>query len=166
MKENDCISRKRAIERLKLNLPISQGADNSRDRHRYMQALADIQAIRELPSVTPQLSSELEKNSQKLEKDFGELDCISREQAIEGVWEIELAGLDNKKVVDMLKALPSVTPQEPRKGHWISTETKGVRYAFWCRYKCSLCGGLSDCTNFCPNCGAKMVEPQESEDKA
>lgn len=50
----DCISRARAIERLKLNLPISQGADNSRDRHRYMQALADIQAIRELPSVTPQ----------------------------------------------------------------------------------------------------------------
>ena len=50
----DCISRSRAIERLKLNFPISDGADNSRDRHRYMQALADIQAIRELPSVTPQ----------------------------------------------------------------------------------------------------------------
>lgn len=50
----DCISRTRAIERLKLNFPISQGADNSRDRHRYMQALADMQAIRELPSVTPQ----------------------------------------------------------------------------------------------------------------
>lgn len=53
--ELDCISRKRAIERLKLNLPMSDGADNSRDRHRYMQSLADIQAIRELkPSVTPQ----------------------------------------------------------------------------------------------------------------
>lgn len=52
--ELDCISRKRAIERLKLNLPISDGADNSRDRHRYMQSLADIQAIRELPTVTPQ----------------------------------------------------------------------------------------------------------------
>ena len=50
----DCISRTRAIERLKLNFPISDGADNSRDRHRYMQALADIQAIREMPSVTPQ----------------------------------------------------------------------------------------------------------------
>lgn len=50
----DCISRQQAIERLKLNFPISDGADNSRDRHRYMQALADIQAIRELPSVTPQ----------------------------------------------------------------------------------------------------------------
>ena len=52
----DCISRKRAIERLMLNLPTSQGADNSRDRHRYMQALADLQAIKELPSVTPQKS--------------------------------------------------------------------------------------------------------------
>jgi hypothetical protein len=50
----DCISRTRAIERLKLNFPISEGADNSRDRHRYMQALADLQAIRELPSVTQQ----------------------------------------------------------------------------------------------------------------
>lgn len=50
----DCISRTRAIERLKLNFPISQGADNSRDRHRYMQALADLQAIKELPPITPQ----------------------------------------------------------------------------------------------------------------
>lgn len=50
----DCISRKRAIERLELNFPISHGADNSRDRHRYMQALADLQVIKELPSVTPQ----------------------------------------------------------------------------------------------------------------
>ena len=50
----DAVSRQQAIERLKLNFPISQGADNSRDRYRYMQALADIQAIRELPSVTPQ----------------------------------------------------------------------------------------------------------------
>lgn len=50
----DTISRTRAIERLKLNFPISDGADNSRDRHRYMQALADTQAIREMPSVTPQ----------------------------------------------------------------------------------------------------------------
>lgn len=52
--KNDCISRERAIERLKLNLPISYGADNSKDRYRYMQSLADIQAIRKLPAVTPQ----------------------------------------------------------------------------------------------------------------
>ena len=51
---SDCISRTEAIERLKLNFPISEGADNSRDRHRYMQALADLQAIKELRPITPQ----------------------------------------------------------------------------------------------------------------
>ena len=57
--KNDCISRERAIERLKLNLPISYGADNSKDRYRYMQSLADIQAIRKLPPVTPQEPKEI-----------------------------------------------------------------------------------------------------------
>ena len=71
--------------------------------------------------------------------------------------ELEFINLE----LDGLKHLPPATPQEPKTGKWISTETKGVRYAFWCRYKCPLCGGLSDHTNFCPNCGAKM----ESEDK-
>lgn len=116
----------------------------------------------------------LEKNSKKLEKDFGELDCISRAEAIKCLeCDFDITGKENMKTVvnyinsahDKIVNLPSVTPQETRKGRWISTETKGVRYAFWCRYKCSLCGGLSDCTTFCPNCGARMVEPQESEDK-
>ena len=112
----DCISRARAIERLKLNLPISQGADNSRDRHRYMQALADIQAIRELPSVTP---------------------------------------------------------QEPKTGHWKAfihdayhgTDEDGE--PIWREvtvYHCSQCNRRTVIKEkYCPNCGAKMVEPQESE---
>ena len=100
-------------------------------------------------------------------------DCISRTDAIKGlgeqpyVWtdsDFEIQQLaDWKTHKEMLENLPPVTPQKPKTGKWISTETKGVRYAFWCRYKCSLCGELSDHTNFCPNCGAKMVEPQESE---
>lgn len=39
------------------------------------------------------------------------VDLIDREKAIEEVWNVELAGLDNKKVVDKLKELPSVIPQ-------------------------------------------------------
>ena len=125
--------------------------------------------IDDLSSVTPQLSSETRKNSKKLEKDFGELDCISRAEAIKCLeCDFDITGKENMKTVvnyinsahDKIVNLPRVK-QEPKTGKWISTETKGVRYAFWCRYKCSLCGGLSDHTNFCPNCGAKM----ESEDK-
>lgn len=79
--------------------------------------------------------------------------------------------LDNNTIEDVqsaydyiiaLKMAIKALEQEPKTGKWISTETKGNRYAFWCRYKCSLCGGLSDSTNFCPNCGAKM-ESKENE---
>ena len=103
----DCISRTRAIERLKLNFPISQGADNSRDRHRYMQALADLQAIKELPSVTP---------------------------------------------------------QEPKTGHWI----KGYTFPDGAYWKCDKCNELIKVKipmHYCNNCGAKMVEPKESEEQ-
>lgn len=106
----DTISRTRAIERLKLNFPISDGADNSRDRHRYMQALADIQAIREMPSVTPQ----------------------------------------------------------PKTGHWINAYPKIEPNPMFMYAICSVCDfkqSISIKLNFCPNCGARMVETQESEDK-
>ena len=133
MKENDCISRKQTIERLKLNFPISQGADNSRDRHRYMQAMADIQAIREMPSVAPQ------------------------ELKIVPIAEIKC---DKDKLKELMnKAVLTVTPQEPKTGHWI--DINGI-YA-----ECSNCNEeiyITGDFKFCPNCGAKMVEPQESED--
>ena len=59
--------------------------------------------------------------------------------------------------------------QEPKTGHWEEHNTGHSTY-----YDCSLCGCLAPCTetadsfiwklsNFCPDCGAKMVEPQESE---
>ncbi len=102
------------------------------------------------------------------------VDCISRADAIKGlgeqpyVWtdgDFEIQQLaDWKTHKEMLENLPSVTPQEPRKGHWIDD-------------KCSVCGkGIEDLIdsrewyrnekpNFCPFCGTKMVEPQESEEE-
>ena len=50
--------------------------------------------------------------------------------------------------------------QEPKTGHWMKSNIGGAKV-------CSVCNahmGLSS-FKFCPNCGAKMVEPQESEDK-
>ena len=64
--------------------------------------------------------------------------------------------------------LPSVTPQ-PKTGHWMDRFP-----AKEC--KCSVCDFLICISNgsyidmvgqmkYCPNCGAKMVDPQESEDR-
>lgn len=61
--------------------------------------------------------------------------------------------------VDIIRNLPSVTPQEPKTGHWIDRDVYDAD-----RWKCSECGRTEQYQeNFCPNCGAKMVEPQKSE---
>ena len=55
------------------------------------------------------------------------------------------------QTINEIKAIPSA---EPKTGHWKHN-------------KCDVCGAsrppLFD--NYCPNCGAKMVEPQERSDK-
>ena len=62
--------------------------------------------------------------------------------------------------IDAIRVLPSVTPQEPKTGHWISKpHIYGVAFCSECDFELR----VND-TNYCPNCGAKMVEPQESED--
>ena len=68
-----------------------------------------------------------------------------------------------------VKALPSVTRQT---GEWIRwyevvEHEKSTEHIPHC--KCSVCNREQDphsakFINFCPNCGAKMVEPQESEE--
>lgn len=69
--------------------------------------------------------------------------------------------LDPDYVMDGIKALPPVNPQ-PKTGHWINGDCEGGN--------CSICGKYyafypeSGDFNYCPNCGAKMIEPQESEE--
>lgn len=54
---------------------------------------------------------------------------------------------------------------EPRTGRWIEGEIWEDTDGGWGRWqKCSVCReSKHHKTNYCPNCGAKMVEPQESE---
>lgn len=64
---------------------------------------------------------------------------------------------------DYIEQLPSVTQKS---GHWIEERDDYGEVQGW---HCSNCyedtGFTTDCaTEFCPNCGARMVEPQESED--
>ena len=91
-------------------------------------------------------------------------DAISRSEALsvfrprgitEDVWK-------QCVVYKKLTALPPVKPQQ-KTGRWIyiGNGHNGL-------HKCSECGGkrkmFDGLENYCPNCGAKMVEEQESEE--
>ena len=79
--------------------------------------------------------------------------------------------------VDELNELPSVNPQEPKMGHWIDKDGKEQGYdiagikTWYIQIMCSECGfiktaieGHTGQYHYCPNCGCRMFEPQESED--
>lgn len=56
--------------------------------------------------------------------------------------------------------------QEPKEGHWIADVDRwGDIVTTVNGYRCDKCNTFnSDKDNYCPNCGCRMVEPQESEE--
>ena len=69
---------------------------------------------------------------------------------------------DSGELLDAIKELPSVTTEKT--GHWILTIED------WNKWTCSECGWSTRTDihvklgyDFCPKCGADMIEPQESE---
>lgn len=83
-----------------------------------------------------------------------------------------------ERVKIKVDALPSVNPQEPKTGHWVMpVQDDGMSDPIYYQVRCSECGfdldpqtwhqelHQYDADKFCPNCGCRMVEPQESNDK-
>ena len=77
---------------------------------------------------------------------------------------------DVRLIMNHMDEMPPVTPQEPKTGHWKVVSDGYGDSAYIC--ECSECKDTvwvyKDADrkwNYCPNCGAKMVEPQESEEK-
>lgn len=72
---------------------------------------------------------------------------------------------ERKKGLECIRSMPPVNPQ-PKTGHWIfDDECKEHGHCSQCGYgSVDLVDGESH--NFCRNCGAWMVEPQERSDKA
>lgn len=95
-------------------------------------------------------------------------DCISR-QAVLDMMQMRMSG---KELYKAVYELPPVNPQ-PKTGHWIRVASG----SFIDKYVCSECKKTPskrlvnditwgwDFTKYCPNCGVKMIEPQESEVK-
>lgn len=54
----------------------------------------------------------------------------------------------------------SIPYNEPKTGHWIEGKSKDTCDKCRCTYPKNI--GFK---NYCPNCGIRMIEPQESEDK-
>ena len=85
-------------------------------------------------------------------------DAISRQAAIY----IASGFCHPANVADELAKLPSVQPSRPT-GHWIFNG--GIEPIGW---YCSNCGLWSSAVykpnyKYCPNCGFRMIEPQENE---
>jgi hypothetical protein len=122
----DCISREKALDVIRNLYPSMPRVDFDGNLRKWVDKYKPYieceDAIEELPSVTPQYSSGLEKNSKKLEKNFGESDCISRQAVLEQAYAYG-NGLEPDGYcvnVEDIQALPSVTPQ-PRKDEVILT---------------------------------------------
>ena len=86
---------------------------------------------------------------------------MTREEAIKWIKNSPSYHKDHEPLNMAIQALE----QEPKIGHWIMTSDYYLgAYGSIDYVKCSCCGEESlEEGNFCPNCGAKMVEPQESE---
>lgn len=52
--------------------------------------------------------------------------------------------------------------EQQKTGHWITTRTFMHDGEYYCD-KCKCDSPNNEKWDYCPNCGAKMVEPQESE---
>lgn len=123
----------------------------------------------EKPCISPKyLRQELEQlaldqkqwNGEPTTKNDLVVDAVSRQEVLYLIADDDLS---MGQVVRGIHALPPVTPQEPRKGHWIMTHDyftgayENIDYV-----KCSCCGEDSlEYGNYCPNCGAEMNEAEE-----
>jgi hypothetical protein len=91
------------------------------------------------------------------------VDCIDRkaiEKHIEDGLNSGKYGHDAVNIMTEIHFMPSVTPQDPRKGHWI----KGYTFPDGAYWKCDKCNELIKVKfpmNYCNNCGADMREVEE-----
>lgn len=171
------ITREEAIENLNM-ISVAFVEPVTKEQRKLIDDTFDmaIKALEQEPKLRQAL--EQEKGAYNaLVKNIQCADAISRQEVLDGIKELKKSPWATDKrgngfeyliaeALDVVaelcvKQAPSVNPQEPKTGHWI-VHPKGI-YAHLVCDKC-LSNAPYDCrTNYCPNCGARMIEPQESE---
>lgn len=183
------ITRSESIKQLhRLKADIIHGlafVSKTKDKHLALESLDMAIASLETDEAYD-LEYELTKNDLAVDvpdNNVGNIDCISRADAIGSIaveCSAEKLDIDYAKFLMLrraIKALPTVTPQEPKTGHWIEHEWKEMREKGY--YRCSVCNyayqrytkgirksdvpyidgkeyTLRSIDNYCPNCGADM----------
>ena len=166
------------VERLRTLADIAKDiADNSTDTVKTLREAAD--TIEQLAAKVRAENNESQPcedaiSRQAVNEIINDIrDCIS----VEGYWAF----------LERLKKLPPVNPQEPKTDSWSIKDVADTfkkhglireqepKTGHWKYYQndkgdwineCSVCGsdaGVGYQYPYCPNCGAKMVEPQETE---
>ena len=89
--------------------------------------------------------------------------AIREDYERKGVWACESTTINMRLDFEMLSIILEALEEEPKTGHWIKIKPYPLQMH---DYECSECGHETDdnTENYCSDCGAKMIEPQESEE--
>ena len=158
---SDTISRQAALNSLIDNTHL--------DGYDLAEALDAIENKEKLPPVT-QIPIECDDaiSREDAEQMFRNIRCHLKPQDYKSAEEFNTRDLMLLNAEQMIHALPSVTQKS---GKWIMSDDGLYRPI------CDKCGAhpwkgyiptveeATEVFKYCPNCGCRMVEPQESEDK-
>lgn len=175
----DCISRQAAMDCFKKWQPYM-----STRLWDFEQELSKLPSVKQesktekvikMRDATPEEIELLDKYIKSISKptvvDFWDLeqepcgDAISRQAVLDAFWKlnVELRPGTIDAILNMINGMPPVNPQQ-KIGHWI-VETGDRETGYGGCTMCSECSGEGYTEmDYCPNCGAKMIEPQESEE--
>ena len=168
------MTREEAIEFGKMWLELQEDYKDSNTYEFFKMA---IEALQQEPTYTSEVAQKayedgkkdgyIERKIETINENDLEVDCVSRQAVERLVWEyLRKPTEENVAFYEYFLELPSVTPQEPRKGHWEVVSDGYSDNAYIC--ECSECKDTvwvyKDADrkwNYCPNCGTDMREVEE-----
>lgn len=171
------MTREEAIEVIEQDIPCEHDTDLIEALDMAIKSLEQESCDKYITEI-----DHLRKYISKLETQIVEQepcdDCVSRQATLNAIIK-ELCIKDEnyllqseKTIYNVVKNMLSVTPQEPKTGHWTQTNEFFINRdgQFIYKFICSECKSLSYFrksnkkaigANVCPNCGAKMESEVE-----